>query len=480
MKASIQNPTKINLSLLFLSLITNSLDINMENDNKYRLLSEGEIFQPSIMGVISYKQESLFTQDYINHSLSNSIGFNLLSFELSQAPDHVEKEYIATIEYLNEVYRVVLSVLSVEDLRLEEFGLANMVNEDDFNIALSQKKYINAAVNFGSKALDSFHLQLKVLDAIVPDASLVIDFMSFRLLSGKWLSLTASSKIPPSPDYLYALHAVYDEKGEKTEYWFHTHGLVRCGLVELEILNTTNGAQQMYDLVNHTVKRFLSDPVKENEKFTAGFDGLDINLTWIRWEEALKDFKTPILGGFHDREGDSNAHSEPSGVLFAIEDGNLISPEIYASTLANNPILFVSTEETLRMSRLAKDRFFHFLHIFEKHSVPSTKSFFKKLFGKKEENQNQWSFIVKFGLIVDNANNNTEREHLWFSVISADTKKIEGKLLNAPYWIDSLKEGDIKSYPIEVLTDWIIYDAEGNQYTPDSVYQLIEEEDIDD
>ena len=48
--------------------------------------------------------------------------------------------------------------------------------------------------------------------------------------------------------------------------------------------------------------------------------------------------------------------------------------------------------------------------------------------------------------------------------------------MNQPYWIASLKEGDVKSYPIDILTDWIIYDTEGNQYTPDSIYQLIEEE----
>lgn len=452
----------------------------MENDNKYKLLSEGEIFQPSVMGAISSKHDDIFSQDHINESLNNNTDFTILSFGLSKAPDYVEKEYVAIIEYLTEVYTANISILSVEDLRLDEFGLANMVNEDDFNTALAQAKYLNVAVNFGPKPLDSFHFQLKLLASIVPDASLVIDFMSFRLLSGKWLSLTAASKIPPSPDYLYALHAVYDEKDEKTEYWFHTHGLVRCGLVELEILNTTNGAQQMYDLVNHTVKRFLSDPVKEEEKFTAGFDGLDINLTWIRWEEALKDFTNPILGGFQDRDGDSNPHSEPSGILFAIEEGNLISPEIYSSTLANNPILFVSTEETIRMSRLAKERFPYFLTIFEKHIKQPAKSFLKKIFGKKEENKKQWSFIVKFGLVVDNANNHTEREHLWFSVISANSKEVEGKLLNAPYWIASLKEGDIKTFPLEVLTDWIIYDAEGNQYTPDSVYQLIEDEEEDD
>lgn len=450
-----------------------------ENKHKYNLLSEGEIFQPSVMGVTPNKQDYLFTQDYINNVLSNYKGFKLLSFELSQATDHIEKEYIATIEYLEEVYKAVISILSVEDLRLEEFGLANMINEDDFNIALSQKKYINVALYFGSKPLNSFHLQLKVLAAIVPDASLVIDFMSFRLLSGKWLSITAKSTIPPSPDYLYALHAVYDEKKDKTEYWFHTHGLVRCGLVELEILNICNAPQHMYDLINHVVKRFLSDSVKELEKFTAGFDGLDISLLWIRWEEALKDFKEPMLGGFNDREGDCNAHSEPSGVLFAIEEGNLISPEIYSSTLADNPILFISAEETLRMSNLAKERFAYFLSVFGNHGKQKERSILKKLFNKKAEKENRWSFIVKFGLVIDNANVYTEKEHLWFSVISADSERIEGKLLNAPYWIASLKEGDINTYPTEILTDWIIYDTEGNQYTPDSIYQLIEDDEGD-
>lgn len=449
----------------------------MNNEDKYQVLSEGTIFKPSVIGVIPSRQDYPFTFDTIHYALKQNSGFNLLSFELSKATDHIEKEYIATIEYLSETFKVNITELSVEDLRLEEFGLANMISEDDFNTALSQTKYLSVAVNFRKKSLDSFHFQLKVLDTIMPEASLVIDFMSFRLLSGRWLKLTASSNIPPSPDYLYALHAVYDEKEKQTEYWFHTHGLLRCGLIELEILNTFSGAQQMYDLVNHVVKRFLFDPSKEHEKFTAGFDGLDLNLTWIRWEKALEDLPKSILGGFHDREGDTNPHSEPSGVLFAVEDGNLISPEIYASTLSNNPILFISTEETTRMSKLAKERYSYFLNVFDRNTIQPKKSFFHRIFGKKEPDQNQWSFIVKFGLVVDNAENSTEKEHLWFSVISANEKTIEGKLLNQPYWIASLKEGDVKSFPIAMLTDWIIYDTDGNQYTPDSIYQLIENND---
>ena len=161
--------------LLSLSIIL--LDINMENDDKYKILSEGITFKPSVMGAICSRQDYSFTFNKINNKLQESTDFKLISFELSKATDHIEKEYIAIIEYLSETYKLNISEASVEDLRLEEFGLANMINEDDFNTALSQTKYLNVAVNFGKKPLDSFHFQLKVLNAIVPEASLVIDFM---------------------------------------------------------------------------------------------------------------------------------------------------------------------------------------------------------------------------------------------------------------------------------------------------------------
>ena len=315
------------------------------------------------------------------------------------------------------------------------------------------------------------------MNAIVPHASLVLDFMSYRLLSAKWLSMTAKSSIPPSPDYLYTLHCVYDEDGENgnRRYWFHTHGLHRCGSVELEMLNFSQGAEQMNTLINMTVKKFLTDPAKEKERFTIGYDGMGINLCWLRWEEALKDLPQNILGGAGDRDEVDNVHAEPSGILFAVEDGNMISPEIYTSTLAENPIYYITTEETNRMSALAKERFGVFANVFSKeHKQPEKKSFLKSLFNsKKEEDEAGWTFLVKLGLIVDNSDSETDKEHLWYEVISIAGNQIEGKLLNQPYWIAALNEGDIKTYPLDLLTDWVIYSPD-NTYTPDSIYLLID------
>lgn len=36
---------------------------------------------------------------------------------------------------------------------------------------------------------------------------------------------------------LYTIHAIYDtENSPPTMYWFHTHGLLRCGIPEVELL----------------------------------------------------------------------------------------------------------------------------------------------------------------------------------------------------------------------------------------------------
>jgi hypothetical protein len=56
-------------------------------------------------------------------------------------------------------------------------------------------------------------------------------------------------------------------------------------------------------------------------------------------------------------------------------------------------------------------------------------------------------------------------------VLSIENNRIKGKLLNQPYWISALNEGDINIYPLDVLTDWIIYSPD-NTYTPDTIYML--------
>lgn len=439
----------------------------MTNEEKYLLLSEEHTGLPSDMGVVPSGTDFTFSKESIEKSLSNGTDFQLKTFKTAQ-PDSpiVKTQFDAGIEYLGEKFHVILSVISLENLNLESFVFGNKVDEKEVEDAQKQYAYIEASMYLGNTPLAGFHLQLKILNTIVPQASLVIDFIPFRLLSGRWLKMTAQSSIPPSPDYLYTIHAVYSGEGDDTRYWLHTHGLHRCGNVELEIVDIGKGAQQMYDMLNVTAKMFLDgNSPKEKNKFTVGYDGLGISLCWVRWEDAISDIPSDAPGGRNDRGKGGDIHQEPSGVLFAVEDTHWVSPEIYAATLSDNPLYFISATETVRMSNLAKERFPLF-----KQTMESSRR--KKLwnpFAKKDKEE--WSFLVKLGLVVDNAEGENDKEHLWFNVIDIEGNNIYAELINEPYWIAAIKKGDKRKYPVDVLTDWIIYSPD-NTYTPDSIYQL--------
>lgn len=445
------------------------------NIRNYELLAEGKKYQHSKIGAIPIHER---VSPNIKKALYSPLFDNEIEV-LSVKDTHLlqssaEKKYEISFLYKGERYESEIAVRKIEDLDLQDFGLANTAEDCDFHEMIAHSEYIEVSMLFGESSLRSFHCQLKLLHIIVPEALMVIDFSTYRILSGKWLKLAAESKIPPSPDYLYVLYAGYEQKNKDKIYWFRTYGLLRCGIVDLEMLNIHSDSHSMYDLVNNVIKRFLSSPVKENEKFTIGFDGLQINLAWIRWEHALSYFPEDILGGIIEREESDRVQSSPAGILFAVEDGNLTSPEIYVSALSNNPILFVSAEETIRMSSLAKERYPYFFRLFLRYRDRQNSSFLRKILYPRDKTIDGWSFWVKIGITIDSPKQDSEKEHLWFTVINVTESTICGQLINDPYWIASLNKGDIGTYPTGMLTDWLISDKEGNQYTPDSIYLLLD------
>lgn len=455
----------------------------MGNSEIYDSLNEKEGLRlPSYMGIIPRgENDFMFDFKVLEKALRGNKQFVVKSFEMHKPdPDEVMAvmnfNFNAVIEYDEIEYEVNISARKTEGLELGSYSFANTIDEESLKIAASQPYYLEVKMLFDENPMFSFLFQLKVLYTIMPNSSLVIDFSSIRLLSSHWLKMTAESNIPPSPNYLYIVHAVYDEGKGGTEYWMHTHGLHRCGSMELELVGIKSGPNEMHNLINTAASLMIMEHYKENEAFQVGYDGLGINLCWLRWEEALNEFPENVLGGVKDRteeDGSYNVHSEPSGILFAVEEGNFVSPEIYVKTLSDNPIFYIRTDETLRMSALAKERFHLFKSAFEEHTPQEKKgSFLGKLFKKKSEEEDSWQFLVKIGLLVDNAEDENQKEHLWYEVKSIDGDHVTGELLNQPYWIAGLKEGDVKTYSVsELLTDWIIYAPEAN-YTPDSIYML--------
>ncbi|MBQ5513233.1 MAG: DUF4026 domain-containing protein, partial [Bacteroidales bacterium] len=64
-----------------------------------------------------------------------------------------------------------------------------------------------------------------------------------------------ASKVAPSPDYMFTIHAVNDSEEGTDSVWLHTHGLTRCGTIELEILGADlDNWQELGNALNQIAK----------------------------------------------------------------------------------------------------------------------------------------------------------------------------------------------------------------------------------
>ena len=327
----------------------------------------------------------------------------------------------------------------------------------DFDPALASQFFLSVSCKLGHDVLASLHAQLRLLAALAPDAVAMLDLSALHAKTGDWMRDAASASVPPAPTSFFSIHSVF---GDDKKMWLHTHGLHRMGSIELDIFGARRrDAPALTELINNVARSFIDRGVPlPDTRFNAG-NGLP--LVWLPWEAALQRVDG-APGGTADRDVD---HAGERGVLFAPAKDSperLESPRCYVPVLEADPIFYVSSTETERMQRLARERLPSFLAL-------------QSRFAKKRK----WNFHVKLGLPTDGDGRryciehggDGGAEHLWFDVHKATAKSVDGTLLNQPYRIASLREGQRGTFDLRLLTDWAIESPRG-RYTPESVLQL--------
>lgn len=148
-------------------------------------------------------------------------------------PDEDEPGYME-VGYDGEVYEI--------GFYEGDFSMPDMFNRRDYYFTDEELYAIGRAdraltvfMKFGVDGQKSYHLQLKIAVAMVPDLLAIVDESAEKLVCARWATLAADSAVVPGTSVLFTVHAVTDEGGE---VWLHTHGLNRCGLYELEILKS--------------------------------------------------------------------------------------------------------------------------------------------------------------------------------------------------------------------------------------------------
>ena len=162
-------------------------------------------------------------------------------------------------------------------------------------------------MEFNKNSKKCYHLQLKIALAMVPDILGIMDESAEKMIPPSWVKMAASSKVLPGANDLFTVQAVSEDKGE---VWLHTHGLCRCGVTELEVLQSD---KENYNNHYNLISTFASYLIDQKEKYqNSAYIGVLSNrqpivVTYLSWTEALNKFKKLKLGGIQDRQ---NGHRQ--------------------------------------------------------------------------------------------------------------------------------------------------------------------------
>ena len=342
-------------------------------------------------------------------------------------------------------------------------------SEEECKDALTSKYSIYVSTFFNDFVVYDYQRHLKLLDILVPNASVFIDITAFAFKSGAYLSYMATFDLPPSFDSLYTIHAIYDDDTdpENVTCWFHTHGLNRAGCVELEILGVKSDETPYSSLLSTVAKMFI-ERGEPKEGFV--FEPIEnIAITWINVPDAIKLFNigNDDLGGAKDRG--EHVHTYNSGVLVAIDKETIKkkSIEFYKDALIAVSIVFLSSFETFLISQAAMLKVDLFLGLLEQDKEDSNTN---------TDEDNESGFLVKlgYGVQIEDSDEEDNFEHLWFDVHSFNDEEgtFDATLLNEPFNdAIGMHEGDRGTHSIDRLTDWLIY-IDGEELNIFNIYQI--------
>lgn len=368
---------------------------------------------------------------------------------------------VFTLEYMDEEYK--LSVVCAEFELPKLFAINQHFTEREGSALEAAKEAVYSRMVFGSDNQRSFHLQIKLMCALVANAAGIADFSGERIFPGRWAKLTAASEVAPAASCLHCVQCIGDED---SDVWLHTHGLNRCGSIELEILNSSKDNINEHAAVINTLAANIITKEPLADEFEPQFcvrtpDGGNIVTTWVNPNTALKKLPKITVGGASDR---ADGHNENTGIIFVYpsqkdyEKRKLSEINIYNNLLKENPLLMISTEETNRMRALALERI----------------SYLRGLFGRRDCFE-KFAALVKIGLEVDEQYREGDmKEHIWFEIKEMNEDgSFSAELTQEPYYISSLKEGDIRTFTENDITDWMVF-TENGRINPDAVYLLEE------
>ncbi|MBT3220508.1 MAG: DUF4026 domain-containing protein [Proteobacteria bacterium] len=181
-------------------------------------------------------------------------------------------------------------------------------DDDDLRQKVRNSRYcLGVSAYFEGKREIDYQRQLELLSIVAPKQIALVDRSACCGRSRQWtLDVLESSQTP----HLFEVHTVNEDSGSAV--WLHTHGLLRFGIPELEVMDTEQErSRQMKTLLTQVAEWFLrcgTPPMDD------AFDACPEiqTLVWLPWQVAIDQLPRTVRHAF---ERDV-FHRAPAAMLF--------------------------------------------------------------------------------------------------------------------------------------------------------------------
>ena len=233
---------------------------------------------------------------------------------------------------------------------------------------------------------------------------------------------------------------------EDRPMWLHSHGLAEIGCFDFDILNPNEDLQSnAHDLLRAIAFKSVEGELKPGASFTP-LSGEEVRA--VSAEEFMAKAAPEHLAM---REGAEADHAESRVVLCdpkaaglrAVFGGKPLPSQLLSAPYDESRLIQFSTATTEMMS----------------HRAQATFELFTGIMTEIEEFDP--TGLVKLGYKVDDAKEENDREHMWFQFHGMSAGQIDATLVNQPFHIASMKEGNRGPHSQELLTDWTIFTPAG-------------------
>lgn len=292
------------------------------------------------------------------------------------------------------------------------------------------------------------------------DGVAVFDFTAQRVWSRADLDDEMRHDADLDVEGLYTVHAITWDRdagsGDGGEtVWIHTHGLAELGLVDFDLVQPRAGA--VIQQLSETMRVIAGNILEGNMSLESGpalIGHPDVVADLVDIKHFLKNARNhgvDVLRGMlvedeSDRDFDA-AHIERHVVvcepgtdgflknLFAMNRPSAIR---FPWEERDGGMMYVSKAMTEVMAARARATY---------DVLRATAEEFRSF---------EFPVLAKLGYEVDDGDAG-DREHMWFEVHGLQDGSIDATLLNEPFDISAMHEGDRARHPVDRFTDWAIY-----------------------